>query len=362
MRIAYVTVHVAPEIMQGGVGKKIQNQTTIWREHGHEATLFSLTPAEFPFPEARQFIFDSQGGLLKREIARSITLKQMLASIQKYQPDLIYLRYGLYSFPLHRLFKIAPVVVETNSDDRPEYRKRGFFFYWMNRLTRNLTFGPACGIIVPSYELENVLVPKHNKPVCVISNGIGINDIDPLPHTKNTTPVITLVGSPGMAWHGVDKLVKFAETATDVTVNIVGYSQADVDAPVPANVHLRGFLSHQGVREIMLNTDVTCGTLALHRKNMNEASPLKVRESLAYGIPVILAYHDTDLDNVKIDTILHIPNTEDNVMENTEQIRKFAYDMLGKRVDINSVAPQLDQRRKETTRLDFFESLLHLKS
>jgi hypothetical protein len=36
--------------------------------------------------------------------------------------------------------------------------------------------------------------------------------------------------------------------------------------------------------------------------------------------------------------------------------------MLGKRVDINSVAPQLDQRRKETTRLDFFESLLHLKS
>ncbi|MBV5346000.1 MAG: hypothetical protein JZU63_11065, partial [Rhodoferax sp.] len=64
----------------------------------------------------------------------------------------------------------------------------------------------------------------------------------------------------------------------------------------------------------------------------------------------------------KIDTILHIPNTEDNVMENAEQIRKFAYDMMGKRVDINSVAPQLDQRRKETTRLDFFESLLHLKS
>ena len=34
MRIAYVTVHVAPEIMQGGVGKKIKTQMRIWREHG----------------------------------------------------------------------------------------------------------------------------------------------------------------------------------------------------------------------------------------------------------------------------------------------------------------------------------------
>jgi len=358
MRIAYVTIHVAPEIMQGGVGKKIKNQSAIWRERGHEVTLFSLTPAEFPFSGARQFIFNSKNGLIKREIARSITLKKMLAAIREHQPDLIYLRYGLYSYPLHRLFKISPVVVETNSDDKQEYRSRGIFLYWMNRLTRNLTVGPARGIIVPSHELQNVILPKRDKPVCVISNGIDIKDIEPLPPTKNIHPAITLVGSPGMAWHGVDKLIKFAEMFPDITIHIVGYSQTELESPVPANVHLHGFLSREGVREVMLKTDVTCGTLALHRKNMNEASPLKVRESLAYGVPVILAYHDTDLHNMKIETILHIPNTENNVMENTEQIRKFAYDMMGKRVDINSVAHQLDQRRKETARLDFFTEIL----
>jgi glycosyltransferase involved in cell wall biosynthesis len=361
MRIAYVTIHVAPEIMQGGVGKKIKNQTTAWREHGHETTLFCLTPAEIPIPEARQFVFNSKIGVFKREIARSAALKKMLAAIQEYQPDLIYLRYGLYSFPLHRLFKIAPVVLETNSDDRPEYRQRGFFFHWLNLFTRNLTIGPACGIIVPSHELETVLLPKRDKPVCVISNGMDIKDIDPLPPTQNTNPVITLVASPGMDWHGVDKLVKLAETYPDITVNIVGYSLKDLDNPIPANVCLHGFLSRQGVREVMLNTDITCGTLALHRKKMNEASPLKVRESLAYGIPVIIAYHDTDLHDTQIETILHIPNSEDNVTGNAERIHQFAYHMLGKRMDINSVIPLLDQRHKEKLRLDFFESLLQPK-
>ena len=359
MRIAYATIHIAPEIMQGGVGKKIKSQMNIWRENAHEVSLFSLTPAEIPFPEEFQFIFEARVNLLKREFNRVATLKRMLASIQHYDPDVIYLRYGLYSYPLHRIFEIAPVVLETNSDDMQEYRKRGLFFYWMNRLTRNLTFVPASGIITPSHELVDVLLPKHNKPICVISNGIDLKDIELLPHPKNEKPVITLVGSPGMKWHGVDKLIKFAELMPDITVNIVGYSQKDVDSPVPANLYLHGFLNKEQVREVLSNTDVACGSLALHRNDMQEASVLKIREALSYGLPVIIAYRDTDLNGISLDAILRIPNTENNVIENAETIRKFSYDMMGKRVDINSVAPYLDQRHKEVTRLAFFQQILN---
>lgn len=359
MRIAYVTVHVAPEIMRAGVGKKIKSQMSIWREHAHEVVLFSLTPSEIPFPEEQQFIFESRGNLLKREMNRASVLKQMLTAIQQYKPDIIYLRFGLYSYPLHRLFGIAPVVLETNSDDVQEYQKRGPFFYWMNRLTRNLTFAPARGIITPSHELVNVLVPAHDKPVCVISNGIDLKDAELLPAPKNEKPVITLVGSPGMKWHGVDKLVKFAEVCPDVTVNIVGYAQKDIDSSVPANLHLHGFLSKEQVREVLLQTDVACGSLALHRNDMQEASVLKIREALSYGLPVIIAYRDTDLNEVNLETILRIPNTEENVMANAETIRSFAYAMMGKRVDINSIAQYLDQKQKETTRLSFFQQTLN---
>jgi glycosyltransferase involved in cell wall biosynthesis len=359
MRIAYVTIHVAPEIMQGGVGKKIKSQISIWRENGHEVTLFSLTPAEIPFPGERQFVFESRVNLFKREIERATVLRQMLAAIQQYKPDIIYLRFGLYSYPLHDLFKIAPVILETNSNDVNEYRKRGAFFYWMNRLTRNMTFGPAVGLIVPSYELVDILLPKHDKPVCVISNGIDLKDAESLPPTKNSKPVITLVGSPGMEWHGVDKLIKLAEFQPDLTINIVGYAQKDINQVVPPNVKLHGFLNKQGVRDVLANTDVACGSLAVHRNKMEEASVLKIREALACGIPVIIAYRDTDLNEITLDTILRIPNTENNIIENAERIRNFAYDMIGRRVDLEAVAPYLDQRQKEKTRLAFFQQILN---
>ncbi len=362
MRIAYVTVHVAPEIMQGGVGKKIQTQMGIWREKGHQVTLFSLTPAGIPFPKEQQFVFEAQTSLLKREINRASEMKRMLEAIREYGPDVIYLRFGLYSYPLHRLFKIAPVVLEVNSDDRQEYRKRGLFFFWMNRLTRNLTFGPASGIIFPSHELVDVLMPKRDKPFRVISNGIDLTLAETLPPTNNKQPVITMVCSPGMKWHGVDKLIRFAEKTPDVLVNLVGYSEKDLDMPAPSNVKLHGFLDKQGVRAVLAQTDVALGTLALHRNQMREASVLKVREALAYGIPVVIAFRDTDLHDVELETILRIPNTEENVAENTERIRKFAYDMIGKRVDINSVAPYLDQRKKEGTRLEFFQEIVGKRS
>lgn len=357
MRIAYVTIHVAPEIMQGGVGKKIETQISIWRGQSHEVRLFSLTPAQIPFPDECQFTFNPNVNLVKREFNRMGELKRMLAAIQGYEPDIIYLRFGLYSFPLHRVFKIAPVVLETNSDDRQEYRTRGVFFHWMNRITRGLTFAPASGIIFPSDELADVLLPKRNKPFLVISNGINLDNVKPLPPAGNMCPVITLVGSPGMNWHGVDKLIGLAHLFSDLTVNIIGYSRDDVGTPAPDNVKFHGFLNGDALHDVLSQTDVACGTLALHRKKMNEASPLKVRESIAHGIPVIIAYHDTDLHNVSLDTILRIPNTEENVIQNAEQIRRFAYDMLGKRVDLGVVAPRLDQRRKEERRLAFLERI-----
>ncbi len=358
MRIAYVTIHIAPEIMQGGVGKKIKTHIKLWREQGHEVTLFSLTPAEISIPGERLFLFDPQGGLFKREVNRAKGLMRMLAALSEYRPDIIYLRFGLYSYPLHRIYRIAPVVLDTNSNDVDEYRKKGAFFYWLNRITRGITFGLASGVVSPSHELVDILVPKHDKPVRVIANGVDLSDAKPLPPTRHEHPAITLVGTPGMSWHGVDKLIAFAKLYPEMIVNIVGYSDKDMDEPVPSNVRLHGFLSLEKVREVLAETDVACGTLALHRNNMQEASVLKVREALAYGIPVLIAFRDTDLHEVDLDTILRIPNTEDNIIANAERIRKFAYDMIGKRVDLAIVGPYLDQRKKEASRLEFFQSVL----
>jgi hypothetical protein len=358
MKIAHVTIHVAPELMQGGVGKKIQSQIKIWREKRHEVALFSLTPVELNIPGIRQFRFHNNLNLLQREIQRSVALKKMLASIQEYKPHLIYLRYGLYSYPLHHVFKIAPVVVEINSNDIIEYRSRGHFFYWLNRLTRNLTLAPACGYIFPTYELADAFRVPPEKYVSIISNGMDVKEAQAFPPTNHKHPTITLVGSPGMDWHGVDKLIQLAKIYSDLQINIVGYLPKDVDETFPMNVHFHGFLGKDELLKVLAQTDVACGTLALHRKSMQEASPLKVREALTYGLPIILGYKDTDLENVKSKMILRIPNTEDNIINHAESIYKFAYEMIGKRVRIEEIAPYLDQLKKEEIRLNFFQTII----
>lgn len=358
MRIAYVTVHIAPELMRGGVGKKIKTQLGLWRKAGHEVALFSLTPDVIPFPEERQFVFDAKTSLLKRETNRASGLMRMLDSVRAYKPDIIHLRFGLYSYPLHRLFRIAPTVLEVNSDDRVEYATRGKFFYWLNRLTRGLTFGSAAGIVASTRELLSIYPLKKPQVTAVISNGVDVDAVEILPPPDNDKPVLTLVGSPAMNWHGMDKLIRFAQANPDVFVNIVGYSAKDVGMTIPANVTMHGYLSYAQIREVLAKTDVACGTLALHRKNMREACPLKVREAVLYGLPLLLGYHDTDLSDLNLPTILQIPNTENNLTTHTEQIRAFAFAMMGKRLDFNTISPYLDQRKKEGARLAFFEKVM----
>ena len=363
MKIAYVTINIASNIMTGGVGVKIRKHVSLWKEMGHVVRVFSSTPEVVPMPDSEQFLFAPLIHLpvlkfLTLEISRSRALHRMITAVRKYRPDVIYLRFGLYTFPLHNLFKIAPVLLEVNSNDLDEYRTvRGSFFYWLNRITRNITFSLASGIIPVSGELA-VLNSNFKKPYRVISNGIDLDFYQRMSPPKNRTPVLTIIGSPGMSWHGMDKLFPLAKKYPDLTINIIGYSPQDFSEPVPANIIAHGYLGQDAIKEILAQTDVVFGTLALHRKNMEEVPPLKVREALAFGIPVIVAYTDTDLQHLDLPTILKIPNTEDNVEKNADKIYHFAYDMMGQRVNVDVIKPHIDQRIKERHRLAFFSEIL----
>jgi len=248
--------------------------------------------------------------------------------------------------------------VELNTDDINENRHVGWAVYWINRITRGLVLNNADGLIAVSREIAELQVNRiYKKPTCVISNGIDMEQYPQLPPPLNDWPVITFIGSPGMIWHGVDKLIRLAEKWDDLSINIVGYLPSDMKEDAPPNVYIHGFLDRAGVMDVLMKTDVACGTLALHRKNMQEASPLKVREAIACGIPVLLGYKDTDLSILENECILQIPNTEDNVTKHAEQIRSFAYRMMGKRLKRDTIASLIDQGPKEESRLAFFDEI-----
>src|SRR4051794_12148669 len=85
-----------------GVARKIETQSRLWREAGHEVDVVAIRP-----------------GHRRAEPAAAVE------AVEAGVPDLVYLRYDLYLPAVWRLARRVPTVLEVNSDDRAEMRRRG---------------------------------------------------------------------------------------------------------------------------------------------------------------------------------------------------------------------------------------------
>lgn len=362
MRIAYISLHW-PRTRNSGVGKKIQTQIGTWNAMGHEARLFMHTEQHeprFELIEADYFFYTSSGKIIT-ELDRIQAMQRMISAVSVFRPDVIYLRYGIYVFPAHRLMDIAPVIEEINTNDLTQHEGLGGFYSLYNRLTRGIFLRNVRGLVTVSRELAvSSAFAVYRKPTCVIANGVDLNKFVQLPAPANHIPRLVFIGSPGYLWHGVDKLVTLAKLIPDVHLDIVGYSELPKYEPLPENITLHGYLAVQEYRNVLAYADVAISSLALHRVQLEEASPLKSRECIAFGLPLVVAYIDTDLDDLKCDFLLKIPNKEDNIQTHAQAIRDFAYRMRGSRVDRNQIL-RLDQISKEIDRIQFFSDILNLE-
>jgi hypothetical protein len=360
MRIAYVSLHW-PRTRNSGVGKKIQSQMAAWNARGHAARLFMHTSLHEPrsdLIEADYFFYTASGNI-KTEFNRIAAVKQMIEVIQKFQPDLIYLRYSIYVYPAHRLMDIAPVVEEINTNDLTQHEGLGAIYSLYNRLTRGIFLRRVRGLVTVSRELAvSSAFAFYRKPTRVIANGCELDDFPQLPAPSNKIPHLVFIGNPGYPWHGVDKLIDFACRFSDIHIDIIGYDKLPGFESLPDNLTLHGYLSTREYQQVLANADAAISSLALHRVHLEEASPLKSRECLAFGLPLVAAYADTDLDETDCDFLLKIPNKEDNIQTHAQLIHDFAYRMRGRRADREFLKKHIDADQKEATRLAFFKEIL----
>ncbi len=360
MRIAYVSLHW-PRTRNSGVGKKIQSQIAAWNRMGHEARLFMHSAYHEPSSELIEAdcFFYRTSGKLQTEFNRIAAARQMILAVEKFRPDLIYLRYSIYVYPAHRLMTLAPVVEEINTNDLTQHEGLGGIYSFYNRLTRGIFLRRVHGLVTVSRELAvSSAFASYRKPTQVIANACTLDEFPQLPAPSNEIPHLVFIGNPGCLWHGVDKLIDLACRLSDIHIDIIGYDSLPDFEPLPANVALHGYLSRQEYQQVLANADVAISSLALHRVQLEEGSPLKSRECLAFGLPLVVAYADTDLNNTDCDFLLKIPNKEDNIQTHAPAIRDFAYRMRGCRADREFLKKHIDADQKEILRLSFFEELL----
>ncbi len=363
MRVASISLHW-PRTVNSGVGKKLDRQIKTWQASMHEVRLFMHTYRYTPVSElipAEVITYDAVGKL-RTEFSRITAAKKLVAAVRSYHPDVIYLRLGMYVYPVHQLARIAPLIGEINTNDTIQHKELGIVYTLYNLLTRSILLRCLDGLIAVSHELAHTTAySKFRKPTSVIANGIDLDKFETLPPPSNTTPRLAFIGNPGYFWHGVDKLVTLARLIPDVHLDIIGYNSLPGYGALPENVHLHGYLPVAEYKKILSDAEAAISSLGLHRIGLEEASPLKSRECLALGLPLILAYMDTDLNDLQADFLLKIPNKEDNIQTHAQSIRDFAYRMKGQRVNRELIA-SIDQVTKEHERVQFFEEIISSRS
>jgi len=363
MKIAYISLHW-PRFKTSSIGKKILLQSQTWQNHGHEVRFFShlhTVDDEENLINGERFFYKVEnrtGGFLKTEFNRIAAAKKLIKSVNNYNPDLIYLRWSMFVFPVHRLAKIAPIVLEINTNDLMEHKLLGFLMDRYNRCTRRFTIGSAKGLVFATRELsKNNSFTKFKKPSAVIPNGIEMERTSSYPAPSNQKPHLVFIGTPGMAWQGVDKLVDFADRFKDIHIDLVGFKFIEGVDSIPKNISMHGFLRGSHFEDILSKADAAIGTMALHRKGMDEASSLKTRDVLARGIPCILPYKDTAVSGLNLNEILQIPNTPDNIKIHGQKIHDFIFSMRGKRISRDSLKGKISIDVLESLRLDFFQKI-----
>ena len=359
MRIAYLG-QMADVARETSIAKKIRGQCVAWRAAGHEVCYFSLASTATVWPGMRPVPVDLcvRGGTFRR-LVQSF---QLVRRIKAWKPDAIYFRYAYHNPGLVGLFRKIPTVAEINSDDLAEYPltlSRAKVIY--HRLTRNRLLRTVTGFVAVTNELATRFA-GFGKPCEVIANGIALADFPPLPCPEpGQPPRLVFMGSPGSPWHGLDRVAALARVLPDMPVDIIGRSSPDgTENPSPAIMCFHGILPRDRYEPLLSAATVAIGSLALYLNGMEEACPLKVREYLAFGLPVIGAYRDADIPE-DADYFLRLPNSAASLEPHRDRIRSFIHSWQGRRVPRHCIA-HLDSSGKEMRRLAFIQRMVDTRT
>jgi hypothetical protein len=361
MKIAYVAI--GGEGSRSGIMKKVLQTISIWRQLGHDVTLVmgcrKFSPKWLDFESGNFKHVDPIIFAWKSKAHRVAVEFQIIQCLRKLELDFIYLRNLVPTPALLALSSVAPVILEINTEEFYEYPRtfplRGFYY----RLIARWMLSRAFGFIAVSREIaDSPNYRKYQKPTLVIGNGAIIAEDKILPPSGNIHPRFVCMFDTDWPWVGIDKLKFLALAIPDSKIDIVGPldpQRYGLDG-IP-NVIIHGKISDPDIlKRVLMQADIGISTLALHRKNMNEASPLKSRDYLSHGLPIIAGYKDTDFP-YGAPFILQLPNTEDNVMANIGTVREFAYKWVNRRLTLEDIKP-ICQIEKEKTRLQFVGHLL----
>ncbi|AGA88897.1 glycosyltransferase [Thioflavicoccus mobilis 8321] len=170
---------------------------------------------------------------------------------------------------------------------------------------------PANRVIEYGEEHDWFLIGLRKKAV-LVGNGVAVANV-PIAHAnawKRSNPLTLIAVSALSFWHGYDRLIRglgeyqanLAAGAPAVELLLVGdgpererLEALAASLGLADSVHFLGYRVGEPLYDYYRQAHVAISAIGCHRKGLTVASPLKSREALAMGLPIVYAYKDPDL-------------------------------------------------------------------
>jgi hypothetical protein len=341
-----------------GVAKKVETQTQEWKILGHTVEIFCFTR------EIKQPVFNANQYLFKHPLWDRLKINTpFLDDIADFQPDLIYMRHDFLGRTLSKLLNLFPIVTEVNGHIFNEARLffridksiMNFFRIIFHEVVHQYVLSRVAGIVTVTKELaEDSTIARFQKPTIFLPNSYNSKQYTPL---KSSIPSLRIqlfiIGTPTQPWQGFDIVQKMAQNLPEFDFHIVGGDGESTD-----NLFYHGYLNLHKYLPIIATCHIAIGTLALYKKNMTEACPLKVREYVSFGFPIIIGYNETAfLESIPPEWALQIDSTK--IDQEIDTIRNFCYKNHTKIVQKAELF-MFDAELIENKRIEFFKSIINL--
>lgn len=246
--------------------------------------------------------------------------KMFFKSLLKYQLinniDIIIIRYPFASLPLYNFLKISTskVFLEFNTFELEEFKAQSKYFYlkskyFLELILRKNILRASKGFFGVTDEIINYqkkFLKISDKPTFLLSNGVQYDYIISNTHKKKDRINFVILVGEEQPWHGIDRLIlslKRFPLKENSRFYIIGKlsksSENLIRNALIKNVSfdILDSLTFSQIKELFKKIHVGISSLCLFKNSMNEASPLKVRDFALNGLPILLAYLDTDFSS-----------------------------------------------------------------
>lgn len=204
------------------------------------------------------------------------------------------------------------IATEHHSDEMAELRYKKSFerrvLAWFSERRSRAALRRVAGIVAVTREIQELELRKSGpKPSLVMPNGINVPQGDPPRRAYSPGEPLRLafVAANFQPWQGLDRLLAAArsyEGEAPIELHIVGRLEPDQASDIASfprkdnvRIEAHGLLPASDMPKLYASCHLGVASLASSRKRMFEVCSLKNREYLAWGLPLVYVYPDSDI-------------------------------------------------------------------